>query len=374
LPLRLLSVTPADGELVPAWFSDRDRPWLRDLLLDAEAAAGLPLVALEQRWRRSDADPRAGPRLRTAQHVLRALLRHGAGPPRMTAIRQELFAAAARGLGREQALASVAAAYGRSATALARELFADLPHERRVVWPEALEPTRFALIANRAIAQSLLVQAGAATLDLSGASRALLRTAWLLGTGLTLEGMTADGVRLRWRRGEGGGGARSLAALASLLPWSRRYHLRARCTVQGLEGAFVLATGDPILPGPEPRQFDSKLEREFARDFATAAPDWDLLREPFPVAIAGGLAFPDFELRRRAGPERWMLEIAGLRDRSVLARRLALLAAEPRYVLCVPHRLVPPEWTGHPRIVPFSRRVSVADVLAAAGAAASRPR
>jgi hypothetical protein len=364
LPLRLLSVTPADGELVPAWFSDRDRPWLRDLLLEAEAAAGMPLVALEHRWRRSDPDPRAGPRLRTAQHVLRALLRRGAGPPRMTAIRQELFAAAARGLGREQALASVGAAHGRSATALARELFADLPHERRVVWPQALEPARFGLIANRAIAQSLLVQADAATLLLAGASRALLRTAWLLGTGLALEGMTADGVRLRWQRGEAGRGARSLAALASLLPWSRRYQLRARCAVRGLEGTFVLATGDPILPGPEPRRFDSQLERDFARDFATAAPDWDLLREPFPVAIAGGLAFPDFELRRRAGLERWMLEIAGLRDRSVLAGRLALLAAEPRYVLCIPHRLVPPEWSGHQRLVPFSRRVAVSDVLA----------
>jgi len=347
---------------VPAWFSDRDRPWLRDLLLEAEAAAGHPLVALEQRWRRSDPDPRAGPRLRVAQHVLRALLRRGTGPPRMTAIRQELFAAAARGVGREQALASVAAAHGRSAAALARELFADLPHERRVVWPQALEPAWFSLVANRAIAQSLLVQADAATLFLAGASRALLRTAWLLGTGLALEGMTAGGVSLCWRRG--GAGARSLAALVSLLPWARRYRLRARCTVRDLAGTFVLATGDPILPGPEPRRFDSRLERDFARDFATAAPDWDLLREPFPVAIAGGLAFPDFELRRRASPHRWLLEIAGLRDRSVLAGRLALLAAEPRYVLCVPHRLVPSEWAGHPRLVPFSRRVAVPDVLA----------
>ena len=349
---------------MPAWFSDRDRPWLRDLLLEAEAAAGHPLVDLEQRWRRSDADPRAGPRLRVAQHVLRALLRHGTGPPRMTAIRQELFAAAARGVGREQALASVAAAHGRSAAALARELFADLPHERRVVWPQAIEPARFSLVANRAIAQSLLLQADTATLHLAGASRVLLRTAWLLGTGLTLEGIAGNGVHLRWRRGEAGRGARSLAALVGLLPWSRRYCLRARCTVHDIAGTFVLATGDPILPGPEPRRFDSKLERDFARDFATAAPDWDLLREPFPVAIAGGLAFPDFELRRRASPHRWLLELAGLRDRGALAGRLALLAAEPRYVLCVPRRLVPPDWTGHPRLVPFSRRVAVADVLA----------
>jgi predicted nuclease of restriction endonuclease-like RecB superfamily len=300
--------------------------------------------------------------------VLRALLRHGTGPRRMTAIRQQLFAAATGGAGREQALASVAAAHGLSATALARELFADLPHERRVVWPQTLEPAWFSLVANRAIAQSLLVQADAATLFLAGASRALLRTAWLLGTGLALEGMTADGVRLRWRRGEAGRSARSLAALVCLLPWSRRYRLRARCAVLGLEGTFVLTTGDPILPGPEPRRFDSKLERDFARDFATAAPDWDLLREPVPVAIAGGLAFPDFELRKRASPGRWLLEIAGLRDPSALAGRLALLAAEPRYVLCVPRRLVPVEWTGHPRLVPFSRRVAVPDVLARVGA------
>ena len=52
LPARLLSFTSADGELVPTWFGDRDRPWLRDLLDDAEALAGQPFEVWRRRWAR----------------------------------------------------------------------------------------------------------------------------------------------------------------------------------------------------------------------------------------------------------------------------------------------------------------------------------
>ncbi len=349
---------------MPAWFSDRDRPWLRDLLLEAEAATGQPVARLERRWRSGEPDPRAGSRLAVARHVLHALLMASARPPRMAAIRQELFLVAANGLCRDEALAQVATAHGLTATALADELFADLPHARAAVWPTpALEPSRFTLLGNRVIAQGVLVHARSATLQLVGASRALLRTAWLHGTGLSVDAVDREGVRLRWRRDEGHRRARSLAALVPLLPWTRRYQLRAHCTVRGCTGLFVLSTGDAILPGTEPRHFDSALERDFAHAFAAAAPDWDLLREPVPVVVAGGLAFPDFELRHRASGGRWLLELAGLRERAALAGKLALLANEPRYMLCLPRRLVPLAWAGHPRLVPFERRARVQDVL-----------
>ncbi|MEO6597507.1 MAG: DUF790 family protein [Planctomycetota bacterium] len=366
LPARLLSLTLADGELVPEWFSDRDRPWLRDLLHEAEAAAGLPLARIEQRWRRSDPDPRAGSRLAVAQYVLCALLRGAAKRPRLTAIRQELFAAAASGLEREEALHQVATAHRRPPDRLAAELFADLPHARVVVWPDlAPEPSRFALLANRAIAQGVIVHASSASLQLLGASRTLLRTAWLHGTGLSVTRIDGAGVLLHWRRESGGRrGARSLAALVPLLPWTRRYLLRARCVVGGHAGTLVLTTGDAILPGPEPRRFDSELERRFEQDFAAGASDWQLLREPVPIAVGDGLAFPDFELRCRRTGQRWLLEIAGLRDRAALPGKLALLNHEPGYLLCLPRRFVPTAWSGHPRIVPFGRRVAADDVLA----------
>ncbi|HEX5051467.1 MAG TPA: DUF790 family protein [Planctomycetota bacterium] len=365
LPARLLSPTLADGELVPAWFSDRDRPWLRDLLHETEAAAGRPFAELGRRWRASDPDPRAGRRLAVARHVARALLLAAARPPRLAAIRQQLFAAAASGLARDEALREVAAAHGCTPDALASDLFADLPHARRIVWPDPPpEPSRFTLLANRAIAQGVLVHANDATLQLIGASRALLRTAWLHGAGLSVDRVTAEGVHLRWSRAAGcRRRARSLAALVPLLPWTRRHVLRARCAVNGLDGTLVLTTGDAILPGPEPRPYDSELERCFARDFAAAAPGFELLREPTPLATGDHLAFPDFELRCRSSGRRWLLEIAGLRDRSVLPGKLALLDREPDYLLCVPRQLVPAGLVDHPRVVGFGRRVTVAAVL-----------
>lgn len=74
-----------------------------------------------------------------------------------------------------------------------------------------------------------------------------------------------------------------------------------------------------------------------------------------------GLAFPDFALVRPGRPT-WLCEIAGLRDRTALPAKLALLE-HPRLVLCLPERAVPAERRGHPRVVPFRRSVDVAAVL-----------
>src|SRR5262249_29434495 len=158
------------------------------------------------------------------------------------------------------------------------------------------------------------------------------------------------------------------ASLVPLLPWARRYELRAQCRVgaaAGADGALVLTTGDPVLPGPEPRACDSGLERAFARDFAAAAPGWSCLREPAPLLLAGQWAFPDFELRERATGRRALLEIAGLRDPAALPKKLALLGLARHLLLCLPRRALPPALLGHPRVVAFCRRIDPAAVLAA---------
>jgi len=350
---------------VPAWLSDRDRPWLRDLLAEAAAAAGRPVAALAARWRRSEPDPRAGPRMVIAQHVLLGLLRSARPSRGPRALRRTLFHLAAQGLPRERAIAAAAQVHGLRPDDLLAQLFADLPGERRVHWPAAgIDPSYVMLAGNRALAQGLLRQASAATLRLRGAARAVLRTAWLHGNGLAVVRVTADAAELCWRP-HGPPGRRALGAIVPLLPWARRYELRAQCRVRHEAGTLVLATGDPLLPGPEPRLHDSALERDFARDFAAAAPEWDLLREPVPVPLAHGLAFPDFELRHRPSGTRWLLEIAGLRDRGALPQKLALLE-HLRCLLCLPEPAVPPELRGHRRVVPFRRRVDPVAVLEAA--------
>lgn len=366
LPTRLLSFTVADGELVPAWLSERDRPWLRDLLLDAEAFVGKPIGELTARWRHGDPDPRAGRRHGIATHVLSTWLRRAAGRRPMTVMRQELFQLAAQGVQRDEALSAVASRHDLGTRELADHLFADLPDNRPVRWPEPRpEPSQLAWSANRALIQGMLLHAGSAEIALRGAARAIMRTVWLLGGSLKVTGTSPRGVAITWHGGDSPSSARTLAAVVPLLPWADRYLLRATCEVRGERGLVVLSTGDPILPGPEPQLYDSALERRFAREFAALAPRWQLLREPVPIAIDDGLAFPDFELRRRDGSSRWLCEIAGLRDLAALPRKLALLAAHKRLLLCLPRRHVPEPLRDHPRIVAFDRFVDPRLVLAA---------
>jgi predicted nuclease of restriction endonuclease-like RecB superfamily len=364
LPTALLCFTQTDGELVPAWLSDRDRPWLRDLLDDARAAIGRPWTELARHWRRSDPDPRAGRRTAIAQHAVLAHLRGTAAIPRMAGIRLALFQLAANGIPTETAVTTIAQQQGLPADQLLTHLFADLPGERRIVWPDPpFDPSFVILLANRLLVQGMLRHASAAELTVHGATRSVLRTAWLQGNGLVVHGLRDDRAELRWWNSNHRLATRSLTALVPTLPWTRRYTLRAACRVRHEAGTLILTTGDAILPGPEPRQFDSALERDFARDFAATAPGWRLLREPVPIQLAHGLAFPDFEVLRTNDQTRWLLEIAGLRDPAALPQKLALLG-NARTILCLPRAHVPHDLRTEARIVPFGRRVIATEVLA----------
>jgi len=356
--------TIADGEFVPAWLGDRDRPWLRDLLDESRAYVGRPIGELLLRLRRSDVDPRAGRRQAPAVHALVAWLRRAANGPARSTARQHLFRLYAAGVPGAEAMRRIAAQHGLSPDVLAGSLFADLPDQRLVQWPEPPpDPTRLALQANTSMVQGLLRHAHVLELRLLGASRALLRTAWLHGAGLQTVDHRDGSATGRWRRGASAGTARTLASLVPMLPWTHRYRLIAQCQVGIDRGRVVLGTGDPILPAPEPRQHDSQLERAFARDFARARPDWRLLREPAPLATADGLAFPDFALTSPDRQRTWLCEIAGLRSASALPAKLALLQ-HGQLVLCLPERATPLEYRSHPRVVPFRRRVPIERVLA----------
>lgn len=363
LPRRLWQWTEACGEVLPAWLTARDGPWLRDLLEEARAADGEPLGRLVQRWRQTAADPRAGDGLAMARHALLALLRRAAPRPVLPGrARRHLFAALAGGLPGLLALRRTAAHLGLHPEALRERLFADLPLERAVRCPP-IDHAWLALAVNRALAQGILTTAATATLRLRGAARAVLRTAWLHGTGLAVEACDDQGVRLHWRADGTARGGRALAAILPVLPWSRRFELRAECRPADRPLRLVLGNTDPLLPGPEPRPFDSALERGFARSFARLAPGWRLLREPAPAAVGDQLVFPDFELCRPRDGATWLLEITGLRRAEALPGKLRALAALPRLVLCLPQRAVSGPLAAHPRVIAFARTLDAGCVL-----------
>jgi hypothetical protein len=161
---------------------------------------------------------------------------------------------------------------------------------------------------------------------------------------------------------------RALGALVPLLAWCQRFRLRADCVVHERPVVLRLATGDPIFPATEPRLYDSKIEERFARDFRRAARDWEIIREPEPVAAGSVLLFPDFVLQHRVNAgKRWLLEIVGFWTPEYLARKLALYreAGLPNLILCIDEerQCSDGDLPAGARVLRFRRHVAVAEVL-----------
>jgi predicted nuclease of restriction endonuclease-like RecB superfamily len=274
---------------------------------------------------------------------------------------------------RQAAIAQAAAALGVPPSQLLRALLADLPGQRIVQAPaEPFTPQALALRVNLAIARAFLRRARAVQLRLRGNARAVVRLLRLHGTWCEVR-TDHEGTGILHVPGPlalPGQRARCSAALSAVvpaLPWCERFLLRAAVEVQGRQGVFALATGDPLPAGAEPRAFDSAAERELVRDFVRTAPEWELLREPEPVAVGSALHFPDFAVRHRGSGWSVLLELAGYWTTDYLRRKLALLGVlGERLILCVDERQ---GQGGLPAgVLRYRRRLRAADVLAVAEA------
>ncbi|HVZ32190.1 MAG TPA: DUF790 family protein, partial [Polyangiaceae bacterium] len=256
-------------------------------------------------------------------------------------------------------------------------LFADLPEERTLApLPTPLAPAEFALACNAAIVASLLSKALRVRIAARGQVRAVVRQVRFAGLLCqAAPGASEDEVILevsgpyalfRHTRIYG----RALAGLVPRLSWCNSYRLEADCVLgAGTNvGRLILRSSDPIAPGRELGQFDSKLEERFARSFARLARDWDVVREPHPITVGSRLIFPDFELRQRVTGERWLLEIVGYWTPDYVQRKLAALrqARIERLIVCIDEeRCCAHEPLGlDARVVRYRRTVDPRAVLA----------
>ena len=362
--------------VVPRFLGEHDHPWLRSLLDERERFVGRLQRQLDARLR--EPLPREGlPGKKTlAIHVLGRLSpsQHDAVvPPRQA--RALVFGEAARTPGpARRVLARVADSLGVTTERLEASLFADLPGERLVAGLTLpLSPGELALRANLALAQALLARATAVTIEAEGNARALVRHAKLRGLICTVAGrapgadasLDVSGPLALFHRTLLYG--RALGHLVPLLAWCQRFRLRAACALEGRHLDLHLQTGDPIFPAAEPRQYDSRIEERFARDFQRLAPDWDVLREPEPLAAGSALVFPDFALQHRHVPSRrWLLEIVGFWTPEYLTRKLALYRAArvPNLILCIDEEraCADGDLPAGARVVRFRRRVDAAAV------------
>jgi predicted nuclease of restriction endonuclease-like RecB superfamily len=161
---------------------------------------------------------------------------------------------------------------------------------------------------------------------------------------------------------------RALAELLPHLAWCARFELSAVARLRGRLVRVSVQSGDPIFPARQPAPFDSRLEQRFADDIARLATDWEVIREPTPLAAGPSLIFPDFLLHHRIHPERRALvEIVGFWTPQYLAEKLARLrqAALPPFVLCIDEDrgCATADLPAGVPVVRFRRRVDAAAVL-----------
>jgi predicted nuclease of restriction endonuclease-like RecB superfamily len=379
---RLASYSVTASRMVPHFLAEHDHPWLRCLLEEHERFIGRPRRDLDARLR--DPLPCESPpgKLKLAIEVLTRLgrgRRNAAVVPPKRA-RALVFVEAARTPeARPAILSKVAASLGVSVGDLRDSLFADLPAERLVcARGEPLSAMELALRSNLALVQRLLFHADILRISVEGNTRTLVRHAkWRGLICAVAERSGHDGAALEisgpftlFRNTRLYG--RALGELIPLLAWCARFRLQADCVFDGRRVALELATGDPIFPASAPRQYDSRLEERFAREFRRVAPEWDLLREPEPIAADGALIFPDFALHHRSDPiRRWLLEIVGFWTPDYVARKLAAYrkAHVPELILCLDEARNCAEADLPPGalVVKFRRRVDPLAVLRAIG-------
>ncbi|MBI4700972.1 MAG: DUF790 family protein [Deltaproteobacteria bacterium] len=415
LPPSLLSYTVTRGQIVPHFLVERDHPWLRALLDEYDRFAGRRRCELHERLREPLVAPAPPRKLQPAIHVLDRLWseRTAAAVPPARA-REVLFGEATREAGgeragRERALAAAGRRLGVGPAALLDSLFADLPGQRRLVPPkQPIGPAELAQRTNLAMVCGMLRRAVRVQIEAQGGARALVRLAKLRGLLCTVrqaprepaapgpfggagasehraERLDISGPLALFRRTLVYG--RALASLVARAGSCLRFELRAECAIGDPQVGFapavgrigrrgpepelstlVVRSGDPIFVARELGRYDSRVEERFARDFARAAPDWDLLREPEAVPAAGTLIFPDFLLRLRRRPERrWLLEVVGYWTPEYVRGKLEKLreAGLPNLILCIDEERAcgPEELPVAARLVRYRRRIDPIDVL-----------
>lgn len=380
-PGKLLRCTCSvrDAVVTPHFLGIEDHPWLRVLLDEFHRFAGRPRRELERRLK----EPLPcwnppGKRALATLTLSRLCKDREHAPMKPREARRELFGAGTRYPGQpDLALTTAASSAGVASDVLRASLFADLPGERRLAPPpRELSPGELALRTNLGIARTLLYRSSSVQVEIFGNARAVVRHARLRGLICTVRPSSADDACLMeisgpfalFRRTLVYG--RALGELVPLLAWCNRFRIAAECVIDEQAATLTLQSGDPIFPSREPRQFDSKLEERFAREFGKHAPEWDLAREPEPVEADGTLIFPDFALWRRDRPQqRWLLEIVGFWTPDYLRHKLARLRAArlSNLIVCIDadRNCTDEELPPNAPVIRYRRKIDVAEVLRA---------
>jgi predicted nuclease of restriction endonuclease-like RecB superfamily len=172
--------------------------------------------------------------------------------------------------------------------------------------------------------------------------------------------------------------ARLLRTVVTAANWE----LSATIADRGTERTLELSTGDVSVPGVGPVtevSYDSGVESDFATRFVSLGLDWDLVREPEPLAAGEHVVIPDFAFDWRPGgdasvyttgqgetPKRIFFEVMGFWTPEYVETKLDRLAEidDVEMLVAVDESLgvgEEIEARDH-RAIPYSGTVRVADV------------
>ncbi len=376
LPTHLLDFRRLrDGRAAPAFLTERDDVWLRELAAEAAAHAERPVdIAME----------------RVMEGVAPLARRHGIGrrvveavwmierrrwrtridspiPP--AKVRSFVFELAAQH-SRLKALEMAAAQLGMTVEAVHRSLFADRRGARLLVAPE-VPPAAGVLrdAYNLGLVQGLLARA----IEVNVLVRAHLKTVVCATRSLGLMAIFEEADDGATRIAVSGPLAlfhatvkygRALAAWFPIVATTPGWSLDAKLRVGGHERVTLAL--DAAMPIPRtsalPRAFDSALEASVEKALRRLESPWRVVREAAVFRAGRRLFFPDFALECDRG--RVVVEIAGFWTPEYLEGKAALLrAANVPFVMCAERRVAPAGIVCDPRVMLFDRTVDAAALI-----------
>ena len=136
--------------------------------------------------------------------------------------------------------------------------------------------------------------------------------------------VTGPDALFRRTRRYGTAFARLLRSVAATAEWS----LSATIDDRGTERELRLGPEDVSVPDVEPvtePTYDSGVEADFAARFEALDLDWDLTREPEPLAAGTHVVIPDFAFDYRYADFRVFFEIMGFWTPEYVAKKLSRL-------------------------------------------------
>ena len=234
---------------------------------------------------------------------------------------------------RERALAQAAEELGTTVEAVETSLYADRDSRQVLTgFDSRWDPKALLEQYNLSLAQTALFNATAVRVR-SSDPRAVISAVKRLGLMYDIRQtdddreavITGPDALFRRTRRYGTAFARLLRSVAATPEWC----LRASIDDRGRERRLRLDEGDVSVPGVEPLAeptYDSGVEADFAARFEALDLDWDLQREPEPLAAGSRVMIPDFAFDYQYASFRLYFEVMGFWTPEYVEKKLQQLA------------------------------------------------